>query len=296
MAAVWDAQPSLTPAQVQARFGAGARLVRRGDGKWTIAGGSGLTGTVTPTPAPIRNGFTPPPGNAMAAPPPAAAATPPVPPAAPLPVSFGQQSNITNLEAQRSGLSGIYNPQRNTAAINAARGLTDEGYYDVATPMAVSTDPVTGAVTYSVAGQGEGRVYRENRGNINAGANSRGMLYSSATTAQQRQSATALENARQAALRSVTDNQNASIAQQTSDYTNLSGQIGNAQGDYADWRAGQAVPLPAPSSETAIPAAPKPPTAAGSSLPRVINRPGAGSIPALKRMGYVQRGAQWIRR
>lgn len=277
MATVWNQKPAYTDAQIKARFGPGARLVRRGDGKWTVAGVSAAPSGVT--------GNTGSAGSAVPAPPP------------PPPVSFGQQANITNLISQRAGLSGIYNPQRQALFAEGARGLTDQGYFDIATPLVASTDPATGAVTYSVAGQGEGRLTREAMGSIRASANSRGMLFSSATRTGQRQARGDLENARQAALRRLGGEQDTITARQTQDYTGLSGQIGQAQGDYTDWRASQAVPLPAPASET-VAATPRPAAAAApGGLPRIIRNPGAGSIDALRRRGYKRAGGSgnvWV--
>ena len=291
----WVANPGWNPAQVRARFGANARLVRTGDGRWTIAGasapaGGGGGGTAAPAAPAAPESYA---GAAPAAPAPPVA----IPPAPP-PVSFGQQANIDNLERQRAGLSGIYNPQRRSLYTEGARGLTDEGYYDIAAPVAVNTDPATGAVSYTVSGQGEGRVYRDNRSQINAGANSRGMLFSSATRADQNRAATGLENARQAALRRLAGQQDDITGRQTADYTGISGAIGQAQGDYTDWRASQAVAIPPPASQIAPPAVPTAPArpaipGAPPSPPlgqRIIRNPGAGSIAGLRRQGYRQAG------
>lgn len=279
MATIWNTRPAYTDAQIKARFGPGARIVRMGDGRYTVAGATAA---------------------APASGPPAAGAGAAAVPAPPPAVSFGQQSNIANLTAQRAGLSGIYNPQRQALFVEGARGLTDQGYFDIATPLVASTDPNTGAVTYQVAGRGDGRLFRDTANNISASANSRGMLFSSATRTGQRQARTELDNARQAALRRLAGEQDSITGRQTADYTGLSGQIGQAQGDYADWRASQAVPAPPPPSTT-VASTPRPtaPSAAGTAgMQRVYRNPGAGTIEVLKRKGYKRAGGPgnlWVR-
>jgi hypothetical protein len=285
MAATWSARPNLSPAQVQERFGPGARVVRMGDGRWTIAGAS-------------------PAATAPAAPEPAAPAA--IPPQPDDPVSFERDSNIKLLIAEKAGLSGIYNPRREEIFIEGARGLTDEGFYDVAAPVAVTTDPVTGAISYQVAGQGKGRVARDNRNTIAASANSRGMLYSSAAREQQGRATTDLRNAREAALRRLAGQQRALTGQQMGRVAELSGQIEQAQDEYKDWRNTQMVPVAPPVAESFAPPAfagspaPRPPALPPTpGLPRIIRNPGASRELELRRLGYSRAGGatnNWVRR
>ena len=238
-APVWSTRPAYTPAQIAARFGAGARLVHMGNGRWTVAG---ITAPAAP------------------------AGTAPVPPApGPLPVSLGRQAGIDSLGEQLGALPGIYNPQRLSLYAEGARGLTDQGYFDRATADVAATGP-DGSTSYKVVAGPDGQLYRDATNQTAAAANSRGMLFSSATREATARGATALTNARDAILRRLSSGQDDITRQQTGQATSLRGDLNTAQGDYTDWQATQPVPPPPPPAPGAAAKAPAGP--AGPNNPR----------------------------
>lgn len=244
----WKVKPAYSEAQIRARFGAGARLVRRGDGSWTIAGAAAAPAAG----APAAGG----------------AAAPALPPTAP-PVSLGAQAGIDSLTDLISSQPGIFNPQRLALFAEGARGLTDSGYFDRATADVAATAP-DGSVTYRVAVGPDGQRFRDAANDAAAAANSRGMLFSSANREEQARRRTDLENARQAILRQLSGRQDDLTRSQLDSTQQLRGDLSTRQGEYADWRAAQPVPPPAPPTPTPTPAAGGASGApAGVRLPRV---------------------------
>lgn len=243
----WNARPSYTDAQLTARFGAGARLVRRGDGKWTIAGAS-------PAPA------------ASAPVPPAPATTPPT--------SFARDAGIQGLNDQLTSLPGIYNPQRLALYAEGGRSLTDQGYYDTAQTDVAATG-ADGSTSYKIVAGPDGRLYREGTNDIRGAANSRGMLFSSATREAEAARARDLNNARQSFLRGLSGQQDSITGQQTERATGLRSDLNSAQGEYADWRAAQPVPAAPTAPAPTMPTGPKTPVATAPTGPTGPNNPRA---------------------
>lgn len=284
---VWNTRPAYTPAQVQARFGAGARLVRRGDGRWTIAGAA----APVPVPgAPIDPstgkpylptnrgtgygpGTRPGPGTPATAAGPAGAAPASAPP--PLPVSLGAQAGIDSVTDQLGALPGIFNPRRLSLYTEGGRGLTDEGYFDTA-QVDVAAQTPDGSTSYRIVAGPDGQLYREATNGINAAANSRGMLFSSATRESQASRARALTNARDSILRRLSSSQDSITGDQTQQAATLRGDLNTRQGEYADWRASQPVPPPPPQSVAAVAAARAPAGPPGPNNPR---NPGTLVLP-----------------
>lgn len=270
MATVWAAKPAYSDAQIKARFGAGARLVRRGDGKWTIAGAS---------------------------PAPAASAPPPVPPAAaPAPVSFGAQAGIDSINGRISALPDLYNPQRLALYAEGGRSLLDQGFYDTATTDVAATGS-DGSTSYRLVTGADGRLYREATNDINASANSRGMLFSSATREAQGASARDLNNARESFLRGLSSKQDAITGAQTEAGVGLRNDLNQAQGDYADWKASQPVPVPPAAPTTpkgAVAASPSPAGPPGPNNPRStgVKLPGPTPPPAPPKVTHRRTGSR----
>lgn len=208
---------------------------------------------------------------------PAPVPAPPAPVAPP--VSYGQEAGIQSIQDRLNAQTGIYNPQRQALYTEGARGLTDQGYFDVATPGVTGT-AADGSVSYGVTGSAEGRLFRDSRMGVQNAANARGAFYSSARRNAEALGQKQLSDARDAILRGLAANQDTITANQASSVTDLRGQLGTAQGDYADWRAQQVVPAP-PASPSAAPAA------AGGGTARWKVKP--------KAFATVQRGGWWYR-
>lgn len=304
-APTWTTRPAYTPDQVSARFGAGARLVRRGDGKWTIAGG--VTSAPVPVPGapinpatgqpylPSRTGTGYGPGVVQGPGTPATAAGPasaPVPAAPGLPVSFGQQAGIDAITGRISSQPGIFNPQRLALFAEGGRALTDQGYYDTAQTDVASTT-ADGSTSYRIVAGPDGQLYREAVNDTAAAANSRGMLFSSARREAESRRVTDLNNARQAILRGLSGQQDSITAQQLEGTTSLRGDLTRAQGDYADWRASQPVPVAPPSAPMVT--APGPAGPAGPNNPRAAGRlvlPGPPAPPPPPRVTHRRQGVR----
>jgi len=228
----WGTRPGYTDAQIKARFGSNARLVRLANGKWgVIAPGTGWIGT------PGATTGAPAPGTAGAAPAPAAA-----PPPAPPPVSYGQEARMQGYNDQIASLPGVYDPQRMRLYAEGARRLSDEGYFDVSRAEVASNDP--NATTYQVMGSGVGQRARGAFNDTQAAANSRGMLFSSATREAHGQQQKAIANAREAILRGLAGQQDQITAEQAQRTASLRGDLATGQGEYADWRSQQMAPIP----------------------------------------------------
>ena len=201
---------------------------------------------------------------APAAPP--AGASAPVPPApapapAPPPVSVGRQAGIDSITDRLAAQPGLFNPRRLALYAEGGRGLTDRGYFDKAT-VDVAAQGADGSTSYRLVTGPDGQLYREAINDTAAAANSRGMLFSSATREQQATRARDLTNARDSILRSLSSGQDDLTRQQAADTTSLRGDLPTAQGDYADWRSSQPVPVPP------APTAPAGPTGPAGSNPR----------------------------
>lgn len=228
-----------------------------------------------------RPSVAPPRPPAPPAPPPLATPAPPPPPA-PLPVSYGQQAGIDAYGNQIGALPGIYNPKRLSIYAEGARNLTDQGLYDTATADVAGTG-ADGTVTYKILTGPDGRAYRQAYQSIGSSANARGTLFGSNAQRDTAQAQTSLNNQRDAYLRGLAGQQDATTADQASQLLGLSGQRSTAEGNYADWQAQQMVAPPAPPSQAA--AAVPPPPAGGTARWRV--KP--------KGFATVKRGGWWVR-
>ena len=234
----------------------------------------------------VARALTPPPPAAAPAPTPA----PYTPP--PLPTDVNFEAAIQDVINQRNALRGIYDPRRRAAAVDAARSLTDAGYFDVANDYAAGGND-QGSV-YGVSGRGEGQATRDAVTGVLASYGSRGVHGSTASSRDQEFSRQRIINAREAVLRQLQNNQQESVNQQAADFTRLSGEERNLRGQYRDWQAGQQVPPPPVNPE--VPA----PNEAASQRPRMwvgANRPNLGPGWTVTRRGpNAPRNQRWVAR
>lgn len=220
--------------------------------------------TVHPTPTTAQTSaaaraFFPAGSPAVSAAPVSAPSTP-----APLPVSLARQALLDQIAGQMAALPGVYNAQRLASAVNAARGLTDQGLADTADYNTLASNAQ--GSTYGVGWLGEGQRARNLR-TQNAGANdARGTYYSTQRARQDQWNNQAVTNTRDALLRGLQQGQDTSLRAQQNAYQGLSGEQNTQQAAYDDWRAQQTAPVPvAPTPQTPAPGE------AGSSVPRTLN-------------------------
>ena len=224
-----------------------------------------------------------------------AAAPPPPPPPAPAaaPVSFGQQAGIDSITGRIAAAPDVYNPQRLALYTEGGRSLTDQGFFDTA-QVDVASQAADGSTSYRIVKGPDGRLYREADSGINASANARGMLFSSAAREQRAAAARDLNNDRERFLTGLSSRQDAITGQQTETVTGLRGDLSQAQGDYADWRASQPVPVPPEAPAAPTSAAPKTPAGpAGPNNPRAtIRLPGPPPPPAPPKVTHRRVGSR----
>lgn len=165
-----------------------------------------------------------------------------------LPTSYAQEAAIQAIQDRIAALSGVYNPQRLALYAEGQRSLTDQGLYD---PRALYVEQAgqispEGSATFGLTspfgltGQPSwGRAYREQLSDTAGAFGSRGAFFGSARADQQLRQVEALNNARDAIQRRIASEQQGITGQQTEQRAGLAGDLGTAQGSYADWRASQ---------------------------------------------------------
>lgn len=233
----WTSRPNYTPEQIRARYGPNAVIVRAGNGKFTVKGADPeRLGAVGPG-GPYNTGTPVTPGVAAPGAPPAPGAGVP-----PLPVSLGFESQIQGINDQIGSLPGVYDPQRLALYASGARGLTDQGLYDLATADVAQAGPA--GTSYTVRGIGQGAAYRDQFGQIYAANNARGTLYGTAARQQKNQAERGLNNTRDAIIRGLGQSQDQITREQAQQRIALGQALGQTQADYADYRAQQLAPVP----------------------------------------------------
>lgn len=162
-----------------------------------------------------------------------------------LPTDPGYEARIRWIQNRMLALPGVYNPQREALAATSARGLTDSGYADLASPIAGVPDS-SGNVGYTLGTRGEGQVMRNMLTGNAASANARGGYFSTARRRADRLGTQQVTNARDAMLRRFQGDQAGLFRSQEDARSGLSGEESVARGEYAGWRADQPVAPPAP--------------------------------------------------
>lgn len=138
------------------------------------------------------------------------------------------------LDQQIKGLPGLYNPQRQRAAAEASRGLTDAGYFERANPTMTGTS-ADGSQTWGTGAKFEGSAFRNQRRGQEAGVASRGIRSSTATDNQMQQATKDLVNASQRQQRAYDESQFQSLQQQGQQRRELGGQQSQVAGQQADY-------------------------------------------------------------
>lgn len=139
------------------------------------------------------------------------------------------------LSQQIQGLPGMYNPQRQRMAQQAARSLTDQGLYEQAAPRVAARQG--GSESYALGGQYEGSAFRNARTQARARAAASGVAGSSNLRRQMAGDQKALINQRQAFERDFSNQQFQSLQAQQQAQQQLGGQLQGAIGQQADFGA-----------------------------------------------------------
>lgn len=217
----WAAKPTHTPAQLQARFGAGAQLVRAGDGRWVVK---------VPDGSPAAQGQPASAGGGVPAPAPAAApAPPPIPQFDPT-----NDPRYQGLQRELRALPTSGNEARRQFALTALRDLVSEGFFEGGQVFesgrrgsGINTD--AGAeiqnLLFGVRTGARGRVFRDALAQNNRGFNAAGAFFSSAREDANTDTLHQIGSSVNAALNFAADQQNTSLTQQGKGTTAIRGQL-----------------------------------------------------------------------